>query len=86
MVTRLSRSEELDHLRLAAKIASIEVEPIVLPEERELVVNALALNYLDWGIRERPPIIFLHGGGLTAHSWDLVCLALRRSYRCLALD
>src|SRR5205814_301136 len=26
------------------------------------------------------------GGGLTAHTWDLVCLALRAEFRCLALD
>jgi pimeloyl-ACP methyl ester carboxylesterase len=44
------------------------------------------LHYLDWGTDGRPPILFLHGGGLTAHTWDLVCLALRHSHRCLALD
>jgi esterase len=86
VATWLSPSEELDHLRLAAKIAGIEADPIVLPEERELVVDGLTLHYLDWGTGGRPPILFLHGGGLTAHTWDLVCLALRRSYRCLALD
>jgi pimeloyl-ACP methyl ester carboxylesterase len=85
VATWLSPSEELDHLRLAAKIAGIEADPIVLPEERELVVGGLTLHYLDWGTGG-PPMLFLHGGGLTAHTWDLVCLALRRSYRCLALD
>ena len=30
--------------------------------------------------------MFLHGGGQTAHTWDIVCLALRDRYRCLALD
>jgi pimeloyl-ACP methyl ester carboxylesterase len=85
-VTWLSTSEQLDHLRLAAEIADIEVDSIVLPEERELVVRGLTLHYLDWGTRGRPPILFLHGGGLTAHTWDLVCLTLRRNYRCLALD
>jgi pimeloyl-ACP methyl ester carboxylesterase len=82
----LSSSEELDHLRLAAEIAGIDADPIVLPEEHELEVGGLTLHYLDWGAGRRPPIVFLHGGGLTAHTWDLVCLALRRSYRCLALD
>jgi pimeloyl-ACP methyl ester carboxylesterase len=86
VATWLSPSEELDHLRLAAKIAGIEADPIVLPEERELVVRGLTLHYLDWGTCGRPPILFLHGGGLTAHTWDLVCLAFRHSYRCLALD
>jgi pimeloyl-ACP methyl ester carboxylesterase len=31
-------------------------------------------------------VLFLHGGSLTARTWDLVCLALRRDFRCLALD
>jgi esterase len=82
----LSSSEELEHLRLAAKVADMEAEPIVLPDEREVVAGGLSLHYLDWGTAGRPPIVFLHGGGLTAHTWDLVCLALRRSYRCFALD
>jgi esterase len=81
-----SVDQQLDHLRLAAEIADIEVDSIVLPEERELVVRGLTLHYLDWGTCARPPILFLHGGNLTAHTWDLVCLQLRRSYRCLALD
>jgi pimeloyl-ACP methyl ester carboxylesterase len=47
--------------------------------------DGLELNVLDWeGSGET--IIFLHGGALTAHSWDLVCLGLRDEWRCLALD
>jgi pimeloyl-ACP methyl ester carboxylesterase len=43
-------------------------------------------HFLDWGGTGTIPIVFLHGGGLTAHTWDLVCLALRPRYRCYALD
>jgi len=32
------------------------------------------------------PVVFLHGGGLNAHTWDIVCLALREDHRCYALD
>jgi pimeloyl-ACP methyl ester carboxylesterase len=47
--------------------------------------DGVELSYLDWrGDGER--ILFLHGGALTAHSWDLVCLGLRDHWRCLALD
>jgi pimeloyl-ACP methyl ester carboxylesterase len=46
----------------------------------------MRVHYLDWGTAGRPPIVFLHGGGLNAHTWDLVCLALRREHHCLALD
>jgi pimeloyl-ACP methyl ester carboxylesterase len=31
-------------------------------------------------------VLFLHGGGLTAHTWDVACLLLRGDYHCLALD
>jgi pimeloyl-ACP methyl ester carboxylesterase len=43
-------------------------------------------HYLDWGGPGTTPIVFLHGGGLTAHTWDLVALALRDRYRCYAPD
>jgi esterase len=32
------------------------------------------------------PVVFLHGGGLNAHTWDIVCLALREEHHCYALD
>ncbi len=46
----------------------------------------MRFRYLDWGSPGNRPILFLHGGGLTSHTWDLVCLALREDYHCLALD
>ncbi len=38
------------------------------------------------GNKHLPTIVFLHGGALNAHTWDLVCLALRDDYHCVALD
>ena len=46
----------------------------------------MRFHYLDWGTAGRHPILFLHGGGLNAHTWDVVCLMLRRDYHCFALD
>ena len=34
----------------------------------------------------RRPIVFLHGAALNAHTWDVVCLMLRRQHHCYALD
>lgn len=79
-------SEALEHLRLATEIAGLDVDELVMPTDHDVVVNGLRLHYLDWGRHGRAPLLFLHGGGLTAHTWDLVCLALRAEYRCLALD
>lgn len=47
--------------------------------------DGVPLHYLDWG-GEGPTVLFLHGGHLSAHSFDLVALALGRSYRRISLD
>ena len=82
----LAQDEVLSHLRAAIDVAGGDVDKVVLPADHDLVVDGLRLHYLDWGRNGRPPLLFLHGGGLTAHTWDLVCLALRANFHCLALD
>ncbi|HXR24988.1 MAG TPA: alpha/beta hydrolase, partial [Candidatus Binataceae bacterium] len=82
----LSTSEQIDHLKLSAEHAGLELPAVELPESHHLVVGRMRLHYLDWGTKGRHPILFLHGGGLNAHTWDLVCLMLRDRYHCLALD
>lgn len=82
----MDAAEQLEHLKLAAQVAGVEVPEVVLPEDRDIKVGNLRLHYLDWGNPDRPPLVFLHGGALTAHTWDVVCLALRADYHCLALD
>lgn len=57
-----------------------------MPTDHHIVVNELRLHYLDWGRHAGPPLVFLHGGRLTAHTWDLVCLALCTDFHCLAVD
>lgn len=57
-----------------------------VPRRLELRGGQAALHALEWGERTAPPIVFLHGGGLTAHSWDVVCDIMCRHYRCIALD
>jgi esterase len=81
-----ARAEALAHLRLATRVAGLDVDELVVPAEHDVVVDGLRLHYLDWGRRDRPPLLFLHGGCLTAHTWDLVCLALRADFHCLAVD
>jgi len=81
----LAEAEALEHLRLATSVAGLDVEELVLPAEHDIVVDGMRLHYLDWGCKG-PPLLFLHGGCLTAHSWDLVCLALHHESHCIALD
>jgi esterase len=82
----LSSEEYRDHLQSTSQRAGFSFADVVLPDERQLAANGLRFRYLDWGSAGRPPILFLHGGALTAHTWDLCCLALRDDYHCLALD
>lgn len=77
---------EVSHLREAAAIAGMDATEVVAPEHGDVVVGGMRLHYVDWGPREAPPVLFLHGGGLTARTWDLVCLGLRPEFRCIALD
>lgn len=85
-MSTLTASERKQHLREAAARAGLQLDEVVLPTSRRLVANGLDHHYLDWGTAGCRPVLFLHGGGLTAHTWDLVCLALRPRYHCLALD
>src|SRR5439155_17723558 len=78
--------DELEQLKLADTISGVEVSGFVLPDSRHLLVGNMRFHYLDWGAAGRRSVLFLHGGGLNAHTWDLVCLSLRDDYHCLALD
>jgi len=44
-----------------------------------------AIHVLDWGGRG-PSAVLLHGGSLTARTWDYLALALRADFRLIALD
>src|SRR5260370_20343846 len=82
----LSADEYREHLATTAVRAGFSFDGVVLPQDHEVTVGGMRLHYLDWGGKDLPPIVFLHGGALTAHTWDLVCLALRDDYHCIALD
>ncbi|MEE9285607.1 MAG: alpha/beta hydrolase [Dehalococcoidia bacterium] len=69
----------------AAQAFDLEALDFSPPKEGDVQANGLRLHYLDWG-GAGTPVLFLHGGNQTAHTWDLVCLQLRGEYRCLALD
>lgn len=69
-----------------ARRCGIEFVDASEPVRRDCTASdGLRLSYLDWG-GTGDPIVFLHGGALTAHTWDLVCMGLRDAYRCIALD
>ena len=82
----LSSEDYRDHLQSTSVRAGFNFDDVALPDERDVAVGGLRFRYLDWGKPGNRPILFLHGGALTAHTWDLCCLAMRDDFHCLALD
>ena len=82
----LSAEEYHEHLTATSVRAGFSFDEVVLPSERIVDIGGLRFRYLDWGNDGLRPILFLHGGALTAHTWDLCCLGLSDEFHCLALD
>jgi pimeloyl-ACP methyl ester carboxylesterase len=75
-----------DGLRRAAQAKGVPVPEFVDPDEHHVVLGGHRFHYLDWGKPGLRPAVFLHGHGLTAHTWDLVSLALRSRLHCFTPD
>ncbi len=71
--------------RTALEIADLRPDAVRLPDEHQVIIGAMRFHYLDWG-GSGAPILFLHGGGINAHTWDCVAIMLREHFRCIALD
>ena len=82
----LTDAELREHLTRASAKAGLSFPALTLPESHDVLLRRMRFHYLDWGTRSRPAMVFLHGGGLNAHTWDLVCLGLRDERHCVALD
>ncbi|MBI4336955.1 MAG: alpha/beta hydrolase [Chloroflexi bacterium] len=70
----------------AARRAGTTVAEERQPKDRFVQVNGLKLHYLDWGGRNEPVVLCLHGFAQNAHTWDFAALALCQRYHMLALD
>ncbi|MBR7618499.1 alpha/beta hydrolase [Phenylobacterium sp. 20VBR1] len=78
----LLRDEPLEGL---AREMGVEIGDLSPPASRRLAGPDGVLHLLDWG-GDGPPALLLHGGALTARTWDYVALGLRADFRLLALD
>lgn len=54
--------------------------------ERSVTVNGLKLAYQEWGDPNAPPIVMLHGFGVSGHMFDEFAERMQDRYRLLALD
>jgi esterase len=75
-----------DLLAAAAQAAGLAPAAIVRPADRWVQLNGIRFHYLDWGNPQLPHVVLLHGGALTAHTWDLAALLLRDRFHLVALD
>jgi esterase len=81
----MEKTEELAMFLTALKIADLRPRAVELPDDQQVIVGTTRFHYLDWG-GSGTPILFLHGGGINAHTWDCVAVMLRDRFRCVALD
>lgn len=51
-----------------------------------MTINGARLHWQDWGPREAPPLLLLHGLTQQSHSFDGVAARFADRYRCVALD
>lgn len=79
---------EWEHLQRLAVVAGLDQQRVVMPSRGWAPVGELSLHYVEWPCPADTAgnLLFLHGGALQARTWDAVCLFLRESYRCVAVD
>ena len=82
----MTRTEEFRSLVASAADLGIPHSAGTQYRSRNVVLRQLRFHLLDWGSPDAPPVVLLHGGHQSAHSWDLVSLHLAQRFRVLALD
>src|ERR1700722_8572518 len=82
----MTKSPEFASLRQSAADLGIPHAPDVRYVSRHTVVRGQRFPFLEWGQPDAPPVLLLHGGNQSAHSWDLVSLSLADRFHVFALD
>jgi esterase len=82
----MTTSAEFASLRESAADLGIPHGPNTRYLSRHTVIRSLRFHFLEWGSPDAPPVLLLHGGNQSAHSWDLVSLHLADRYHVYALD
>jgi pimeloyl-ACP methyl ester carboxylesterase len=56
------------------------------PRDVRAHLGSLRFHWLDWGTASAPPVLLLHGGAQTAHSFDEVAPTLAKHHHVVSLD
>ncbi len=70
----------------AARRQGVPFRSEALPSSGHVAGRGVRLHYLDWGDRDRPAVLLLHGFAQSGHSFDFVSLSLCDRLRVVALD
>jgi esterase len=79
-------SEEFASLLQSAADLGIPHDTSVRYVSRQAVLRGMRFHFTEWGDPAAPPVLLLHGGNQSCHSWDLVSLHLSDRYHVYALD
>jgi pimeloyl-ACP methyl ester carboxylesterase len=79
-------SAEFDSLLQSASDLGIPHDASVRYVSRQAVLRGMRFHFTEWGDPSSPPVLMLHGGNQSSHSWDLVSLHLSDRYHVYALD
>ena len=82
----MSGTEEFASLLQSAADLGIPHDPTVQYRSRQTVMRGMRFHFTEWGDPGAPPVLLLHGGNQSCHSWDLVSLHLSDRYHVYALD
>lgn len=83
----MAATDEFASLLQGAKELGTAHKPDVRYVSRNIVANGLRFHLLEWGDPSAETVLLLHGNNHTAHTWDLVSLALAtEGYHVIALD
>ncbi len=86
MTTASPFANYLDEMRACAEAINLTPREFVQPTDHHVTLNGIDFHYVDWGNAHLPPLVLLHGGSLTAHTWDMAALLLRDEYHVIAPD
>lgn len=82
----MTATDEFASLLASAADLGIPHDPQVRYVSRNTVLRHQRFHFLEWGDPAKPPVLLLHGGNQSAHSWDLVSLHLADRWHVYALD
>ena len=77
-----------------SSLACIKIDTGALGAEYQIVeitghsrkINGLMIHWMDWGTYGMDPVLFIHGAGQQARSFDSMASNLSYSYHSIAID